>query len=90
MFYPLNYTHEFLERLSGIEPELLGWKPSVLPSDTLVAFETQNVQDAEALGVLLAEAVGFEPTEPLWDSTVFKTVALNHSATLPLIFHITL
>lgn len=30
----------------------------------------------------LAEAVGFEPTDPR-GSTVFKTAALNHSATLP-------
>ena len=31
---------------------------------------------------LLAEAVGFEPTEPC-GSTVFKTAAFNHSATPP-------
>ena|GEM_PF-2133231 len=30
----------------------------------------------------LAEAVGFEPTEPC-GSTVFKTAAFNHSATPP-------
>ena len=30
----------------------------------------------------MAEAVGFEPTEPL-GSTVFKTAAFNHSATPP-------
>lgn len=30
----------------------------------------------------LAEDVGFELTEP-FDSTVFKTAALNHSANLP-------
>jgi hypothetical protein len=31
---------------------------------------------------IVAEGVGFEPTEPL-SSTVFKTVAIDHSATLP-------
>ena len=31
---------------------------------------------------LLAEGVGFEPTEPL-GSLVFKTRAIDHSATLP-------
>ena len=30
----------------------------------------------------MAEGVGFEPTEP-FGSTVFKTAALNHSATPP-------
>lgn len=33
-------------------------------------------------GIFLAEAVGFEPTEPL-GSTVFKTAAFDHSATPP-------
>ncbi len=32
--------------------------------------------------LLLEEKVGFEPTVPL-GTTVFKTVALNHSATSP-------
>ena len=30
----------------------------------------------------MAEGVGFEPTEPL-GSAVFKTAAINHSATPP-------
>ncbi len=30
----------------------------------------------------MAEGVGFEPTEP-FGSTVFKTAAFGHSATLP-------
>ena len=30
----------------------------------------------------MAEDVGFEPTEP-FDSTVFKTAAISHSANLP-------
>ena len=34
------------------------------------------------IGYVMAEAVGFEPTEP-FGSLVFKTSALNHSATLP-------
>lgn len=33
-------------------------------------------------GLLLAEAVGFEPTKGC-PSLVFKTSAFNHSATLP-------
>lgn len=33
-------------------------------------------------GISAAEEVGFEPTEP-FDSTVFKTAAFDHSATLP-------
>ena len=27
-----------MERPSGIEPELIGWKPIVLPTDTLTAY----------------------------------------------------
>lgn len=36
----------------------------------------------------MAEEVGFEPTEAC-TSAVFKTAALNHSATLPLIWFYT-
>lgn len=32
----------------------------------------------------MAEEVGFEPTEP-FDSSVFKTDAIDHSAILPLL-----
>ena len=51
----------------GIEPRLIGSKPTVLPLDD---------------GAILEEDVGFEPTEP-FGSTVFKTVGLSHSPNLP-------
>lgn len=35
------------------------------------------------LGGMLAEEVGFEPTDEDRSSPVFKTGAFNHSATLP-------
>ena len=38
--------------------------------------------------ITVEEKVGFEPTEPYSDSTVFKTVALNHSAISPNLFSI--
>ena len=34
--------------------------------------------------IYLAERVGFEPTEGVKPSAVFKTAALNHSTTSPL------
>ncbi len=40
-------------------------------------MKVSNIKD------LMAEEVGFEPTEAC-TSAVFKTAALNHSATLPL------
>ena len=36
--------------------------------------------------LIMEEKVGFEPTEPYSDSTVFKTVALNRSAISPNLF----
>ena len=33
----------------------------------------------------MAEGVGFEPTEGAGPSAVFKTAAIDHSATLPLV-----
>jgi hypothetical protein len=42
----------------------------------------QNVTNLSKYLLLVAEDVGFEPTDPL-RSTVFKTVAIDHSANPP-------
>ena len=46
-------------------------KPHPDSSGAVLYFET------------VAERVGFEPTVPVKDTTVFKTAALNHSTTSP-------
>jgi hypothetical protein len=50
-------------------------------SDALLSREAQLARLCQ-LTINLAEEVRFELTEP-FDSTVFKTVAIDHSATLP-------
>ena len=47
----------------------------------------QKGRSVERPLTLLAEEVGFEPTEP-FSSTVFKTAAFNHSAIPPFMFSV--
>lgn len=61
------------EPTEGLHPQRIS---SPLHSASLPRFQQIN-------NLRLAEAVRFELTEGYQPSTVFKTVALNHSATLP-------
>ena len=54
--------------------------PGIEPSMTWFCRPPDS--PASSCGVEMAEEVGFEPTEP-FDPTVFKTVAINRSATPP-------
>ena len=60
-----------------LAPSLLCQAP-LKPCVAIVGYGGCN----RKIGGEVAEGVGFEPTEPL-GSTVFKTAAIDHSATLP-------
>lgn len=66
------YTHMKWSGWLDLNQRHLGSKPRTLPTEL-------HPVTSKTLG----EEVGFEPTIPLASITVFKTAALNLSATLP-------
>jgi hypothetical protein len=60
-------------------------KTSATPANRalLIILKKVGLPSAEQLGKRGAEGVGFEPTRERNPLPVFKTGALNHSATLP-------
>jgi hypothetical protein len=67
----------------------LNCRSPLIPGKLLIFIEAQNAENARLEGTshvfctrVMAEGVRFELTKP-FGSPVFKTGAINHSATLP-------
>lgn len=73
----------FFLDVDSITSESILVKPCAVIAIVYVVFSILVIRhDSLLKKIEMADEVGFEPTEVL-PSTVFKTVALNHSATHP-------